>query len=181
MTGVQDFSGFLWRDLPGHLLTPAEADRFGDVLRLSAGGHLRIDLARPDGSALALLAWHAAPPVFDGPEDLNGRRNHDETAFWGAYFDGTLPFPPPEGPFVLLGDANLDPLAGDGRRAAMASLLDHPALQDPAPVSPGALAAAARATRPPPATPPTGPIPTPETCARTTSCPRPIAWCWRRA
>ncbi|WP_161487242.1 endonuclease/exonuclease/phosphatase family protein, partial [Sulfitobacter sp. HI0023] len=33
--------------------------------------------------------------------------------------------------FILLGDANLDPHRGAGRRAAIAALLAHPAMQDP--------------------------------------------------
>ena len=28
---------------------------------------------------------HPTPPVFDGPEDRNGRRNHDEIRFWADY------------------------------------------------------------------------------------------------
>jgi endonuclease/exonuclease/phosphatase family metal-dependent hydrolase len=47
--------------------------------------------------------------------------------------DRALPVPPPEAPFVLLGDGNLDPADGDGLRAGIAALLSHPALQDPAP------------------------------------------------
>ena len=49
---------------------------------------------------------------------------------------------PPDGPFVILGDANLDPLDGDGRGDAMHALLADPHLQDPAPTSSGAFAAA---------------------------------------
>ena len=82
---------------------------------------------------LHLLTWHATPPVFDGPEDRNGRRNHDEAKFWGMLIDGALPMAPPEGPFVLLGDGNLDPADGDGLREGISSLLTHPGLQDPAP------------------------------------------------
>ena len=40
---------------------------------------------------------------------------------------------PPDGPFVLLGDANLDPSDGDGLPAGINALLTSPALQDPAP------------------------------------------------
>ena len=47
--------------------------------------------------------------------------------------DGDLPFPPPESPFILLGQSNLDPRDGQGRRAAMQALLSHKALQDAEP------------------------------------------------
>jgi hypothetical protein len=90
------------------------------------------------------LAWHATPPVFDGPEDRNGRRNHDEAAFWLRYLDGELPTAPSSAPFVLLGDANLDPADGDGTPAALLALLDHPRVIDPRPRSAGGPVAALR-------------------------------------
>lgn len=100
--GARDFSALLWRDLPDAQLpagmTPAEAG----VQRLSTTGHWDVPLRLPDGGTIHLLAWHATPPVFDGAEDRNGRRNHDEAAFWLAYMDGRFEEAPP-GRFVLLG------------------------------------------------------------------------------
>ena len=32
-----------------------------------------------------VLASHPTPPSFDGGEDRNGRRNHDEIRFWADY------------------------------------------------------------------------------------------------
>ena len=80
--------------------------------------------------------------MFDGDEDRNGRRNHDEVRFWAAYLDGALSMKPDNAPFVILGDANLDPLDGDGRSIAMQQLLAHPKVQDTAPKSQGAASAA---------------------------------------
>jgi Endonuclease/Exonuclease/phosphatase family len=128
--GVRDFSTFLWRDLPGSL--SEDAPDLAAVQRLAATGFWDVPLMT-DAGRLHLLAWHATPPVFDGPEDRNGKRNHDEAAFWRLLLDGKLPMSPPEGPFILLGDANLDPADGEGRRTAIAALLAHPALQDAAP------------------------------------------------
>ena len=128
--GVRDFSAFLWPDLPG-TLSP-DAPQLAAVQRLATTGFWDVPLIT-DGGPLHLLAWHATPPVFDGPEDRNGKRNHDEAAFWRLMLDGALPLPAPEGPFVLLGDANLDAADGDGLREGMAALLTHPALQDPQP------------------------------------------------
>ena len=145
---ARDFSAFLWRDLPGALLPEAAGRPFPSeqalaVQRLSTTGHWAVPVALPRGGRLTLLAWHATPPVFDGPEDRNGRRNHDETAFWAALLDGRIAGEaPPEPPFVILGDANLDPADGDGRGEAIRALLSHPALQDPAPSSEGAASAA---------------------------------------
>ncbi len=140
---ARDFSAFLWRDLPGALL-PRKADgspflspEVQAVQRLSSVAHWQVPVRLPGGGRLNLLAFHATAPVFDGPEDRNGRRNHDEVMFWLLLFDGALPFAPPAPPFVILGDANLDPEAGEGRRSAIAALLAHPALQDPRPTSRG--------------------------------------------
>ncbi len=127
-----DLSAFLWRDLPGAVLPPGITPEAAEVQRLSSTGHWIVPLDAPAGP-LALLAFHATPPVFDGPEDRNGRRNHDEAALWLRLLDGTLPQPAPAPPFVLLGTANLDPADGEGRREAIAALLADPRLQDPAP------------------------------------------------
>ena len=48
----------------------------------------------------------------------------------------------PDAAVVVLGDLNLDPEDGDGRREAIRRLLGHPRLQDPRPVSDGGRAAA---------------------------------------
>ena len=128
---VRDLSPLLWRDLPGADLS-ALAPEALPAQRLSSTGHWDVALMLPDGRRLRLLAWHAGPPVFDGPEDRNGRRNADETRLWLRYLAGDLG-PAPERPFVLMGDANLDPLDGDGRHEAMAELLASPAVQDPRP------------------------------------------------
>ncbi|MBL8561040.1 MAG: endonuclease/exonuclease/phosphatase family protein [Gemmobacter sp.] len=128
-----DYTGFLWADLPGHLMpadTPAP-ERAGQ--RLSSVNHWQVPVQLPGGGQLAVLAFAATPPVFDGPEDRNGRRNHDEAAFWLRLMEGALPFPAPRPPLVLMGDANLDSADGDGRPQALRALLSGPALQDPAP------------------------------------------------
>lgn len=136
---AQDYSAFLWRDLPDALIDgTALGPEAAAVQRLSTTGHWAVPVALPGGRPLTVLAWYATPPVFDGPEDRNGRRNHDETAFWSRLLDGALPFDAPPQPFVLAGDANLDPADGDGRRQALAELLADPRLADPRPASPGA-------------------------------------------
>ncbi|WP_267899571.1 endonuclease/exonuclease/phosphatase family protein [Gemmobacter lutimaris] len=128
-----DYTGFLWADLPGALLPPGMGAEERALQRLSSVNHWQVGLDLPDGTKLELLAWAATPPVFDGPEDRNGRRNHDEAAFWLRLLDGALPLDPPQAPFVLLGDANLDTQDGDGRPEALRALLSDPRLQDPAP------------------------------------------------
>ncbi|MCX7558420.1 endonuclease/exonuclease/phosphatase family protein [Sulfitobacter sp. F26204] len=137
---VQDHSEMLWQNLP-HALSP-ETDglpypsaKARAVQRLSSHGHWVIPIDHPTLGPVTILAYHAAPPVFDGPEDRNGKRNHDETAFWSHYLDGAFG-PSPEARFILMGGANLDPDRGEGRSIAMRNLLNDPRLQDPLPGQP---------------------------------------------
>ena len=137
---LRDLSGLLWRDLPGAVLPELDGASFFDdavldVQRLSTTGHWIVPVELP-GGPLHLLAFSATPPVFDGPEDRNGLRNRDELRLWGQVLDGSFGAPPAD--FVVLGNANLDPLAGDGHRAAMADFLARPDLQDPLPGQPTA-------------------------------------------
>ncbi|MFC7702778.1 endonuclease/exonuclease/phosphatase family protein [Plastorhodobacter daqingensis] len=136
---VRDFSGFLWRDLPGALLPQVDGAPFPSAAvfeeqRLASVAAWEVAVLAPTGR-LGLLAFHAGPPVFGGPHDRNLRRNHDEVSFWRALLDGELPLAPPEPPFVLLGGANLDPERGDGMGQAIRALLAHPQLHDPLPGS----------------------------------------------
>ena len=150
---VRDFSAFLWRDLPGARLPqqagqPFPSAQVFDVQRLSTTAHWEVPLILPDGGVLRVLGWYASPPVFGGREGRNRLRNHDETMFWVYLLDGVLGMAPPQEPFVLMGDSNLDPYDGDGIHDAMRRLLAHPAVQDPAPRSAGALAAHVAGDRP---------------------------------
>ncbi|MFN4100969.1 MAG: endonuclease/exonuclease/phosphatase family protein [Pararhodobacter sp.] len=133
---LTDHSTFLWRDLPEARFPRVDGRPFPseDVFalqRLPSKGHWELALDTPQGP-LTLLAWHAGPPAFGGPHQRNHWRNADETAFWRWRLDSA----PPQGPFVLLGNSNLDPEAGNGERAEMTALLAHPLLQDPAPETP---------------------------------------------
>ena len=137
---LRDFSALRWVDLPGAIPPKVDGTPFPsaaalDIQRLSSRGHWVVPIEVPHFGRIDLLTFHAAPPVFDGPEDRNGRRNHDEIRFWNLLLDGEFG-PPPHERFVLLGDANLDPHRGAGRRAAIGALLVHPALQDPMPDTP---------------------------------------------
>jgi hypothetical protein len=129
---IRDFSAYLWADLPASL-SPDSDPALRRIQRLSSGGHYEVPLRLPGGEELRLLLFYASPPGFDGPEDRNGRRNHDEAAFWLHLLAGDLPFAPPDAPFVLMGQASLDPVDGGGNSAALRQLLAHPLLTDPAP------------------------------------------------
>ncbi|MGB3148059.1 MAG: endonuclease/exonuclease/phosphatase family protein [Paracoccaceae bacterium] len=140
--GARDMSALLWRDLPQGRLADARLPEGAEaVLRLSTTGHWDVPVTLGDGQVLHLLAWSGAPPAFP-PLSTSIARNHDETAFWLRYLDGDLPWPAPETPFVILGDANSDIADGGGDPVAMAALLSDPRLTDPLPTSPGGLMAA---------------------------------------
>lgn len=143
---VQDFSALRWVDFPQAMLPQRDGKPFPSpeaqaVQRLSTTAHWVVPIA-VEGGSLNLMAFHATPPVFDGDEDRNGLRNHDEVRFWATYLDGSLQSSPDGAPFVILGDANLDPSDGDGRSDAMVQLLAHPRVQDVTPISQGAAVAA---------------------------------------
>lgn len=154
VAAARDFSTLLWKDLPDARLPyrsdgslfPSE-DAF-DVIRLSSKGHWDVPIDTPHGR-IHLLASHPTPPVFDGPQDFNGKRNADEITFWIKYIDGVefedkagLRAALPSHPFVVAGDLNADPNDGDGIRQAITDLLGHRAVQDPKPSSKGGTDAA---------------------------------------
>jgi hypothetical protein len=143
--GIRTFQHFLWKDMPGALLpddpdTPAPADWYSpeelDVFRLSSKSHwdLPVDLG---AKTVHFLVSHPTPPVFDGPEDRNGTRNHDEIRFWADYLlpsrsgyivddEGNRGGLPPGSLFVIAGDQNSDPLDGDSIPGSAQLLLEHP-------------------------------------------------------
>nr|WP_201154931.1 endonuclease/exonuclease/phosphatase family protein [Rhodothalassium salexigens] len=161
---VRTFQHFRWADMPGAKLpddpaTEAPGDWYGpEVLRdfpLSSKSHWDVPLRLEDGRALHLLASHPTPPGFDGPEDRNGRRNHDEIRLWADYVtpgaadylydnQGGRGGLDDRAAFVIAGDLNADPDDG-AATAAIAQLLDHPRIEtQPEPASDGAVAAARR-------------------------------------
>src|SRR5262249_14666285 len=90
VANVRTFQKFLWKDMPGALLpdnpsTPEPADWYSPdelaVFRLSSKSHWDVPITI-DHHVVHFLVSHPTPPVFDGPEDRNGLRNHDEIRFW---------------------------------------------------------------------------------------------------
>jgi hypothetical protein len=142
---VRTFQRFLWRDMPGALLpddpaTPAPADWYSPaelaVLRLSSKSHWDVPVL-VGGKVIHTLVSHPTPPVFDGPEDRNGTRNHDEIRLWADYVlpsrggylyddQGHQGGLEAGARFVILGDQNADPLDGDSVAGAAQQLLDNP-------------------------------------------------------
>jgi hypothetical protein len=160
---VRTFQNFLWKDMPGALLPDNPvSDTPGDwystdelaVLPLSSKSHWDLPVSI-GGKTVHVLASHPTPPVFDGPEDRNGRRNSDEIRFWSDYVTGgadasyvyddkgTAGGLKRGERFVIMGDQNSDPLDGDSISGSVDQLLNNKLIQDPKPSSAGATEASA--------------------------------------
>ena len=145
---VRSFQMFRWSQMPNarrpKLIdkgTGAEkffySDEVWGKLRLSSKSHwdVPIDVG---GMTLHVIASHPTPPVFDGPEDRNGCRNHDEIRLIRDYVSGTsegnyiVDDQGKIGPlsadarFVILGDLNSDPIDGSGISMGIIDLLNSP-------------------------------------------------------
>jgi len=155
---IRTFQRFPWAALPGADRpvnpdgSPYHTDQVWRALRLSSVGHWVVPIVLPGGERLHVIAAHPTPPVFDGPEDLNGRRNGDEIRLILGLIEGAGWLEDDAGMrgglargayFVVAGDMNADPYDGAARRGAIKALVDHPAIPDPAPESDGAAEAAA--------------------------------------
>ncbi|WP_104167403.1 endonuclease/exonuclease/phosphatase family protein [Arthrobacter sp. SX1312] len=160
---VRTFQDFLWKDMPGALLPDNPVtDTPGDwysaselaVLPLSSKSHWDVPVS-VGGKTVHVLASHPTPPVFDGVEDRNGRRNSDEIRFWSDYVTGgsgasyiyddagTSGGLQRGERFVVMGDQNSDPLDGDSLDGSIGQLLGNKLVQDPLPSSSGATEASA--------------------------------------
>jgi hypothetical protein len=135
--GVRTFQLFRWTDMPGNLIPqPFYSPDEVEILRLSSKSHWDLPI-RIEGKTVHFLVSHPTPPVFDGPEDRNGRRNFDEIRFWADYITpgrggyiyddaGRRGGLKPGELFVIAGDQNSDPLDGDSIPGAIQQLIEHP-------------------------------------------------------
>ena len=153
---IRTFQNFLWQDMPNNLMPVDEAGepwysaKATQAMRLSSKSHwdIPVDVC---GAPLHVLASHPTPPVFDGPEDRNGRRNFDEIRFWRDYIqadkqsyhyddNGVKGGIAADVPFAILGDLNASSVEGDAYPGAMAKLLEHKKINNyQAPTSLGGL------------------------------------------
>jgi len=161
---VRTFQYFLWKDMPNALLpdnknTKEKADYYSDtardVFRLSSKSHWDIPILI-DHKRVHVLAAHPTPPVFDGEEDRNGARNHDEIRFWADYIKtgkasayiyddkGHRGGLHANTPFVIMGDYNADMGDGDSTKNAIGQLTQHPQINTT--LTPGSFGALADAS-----------------------------------
>ena len=152
LDSVRTFRRLPWRALPGALrpADPATGEAWYGAeawaaLRLSSKSHWDVPVRLPSGAVVHILASHPTPPAFDGDEQRNVKRNHDEIRFWRDYLDGA-PYVvddssragglPGDAAFVLVGDLNADPDAGNATGDPIRThLFTHPRVQATAPTS----------------------------------------------
>lgn len=141
---IRTFQHFLWKDMPNNLMSNIQDEQgqawyshqAQQVLRLSSKSHWDVPIL-VNGETVHILASHPTPPVFDGPENRNGKRNHDEVRFWNDYLNvakasyiyddngqyGGLHQP---SRFVILGDLNSSVDNGDSLKEAISDLVNSP-------------------------------------------------------
>jgi endonuclease/exonuclease/phosphatase family metal-dependent hydrolase len=139
--GIRTFQRFLWVDMPGALqpINPENGKPFyneweWENLRLSSKSHWDIPI-NVNGKTVRVLASHPTPPVFDGEEDRNGKRNHDEIRFWLDYITpkkgdfiyddrGVYGGLEEGASFVILGDQNASPDRKNDTKSVITELLE---------------------------------------------------------
>lgn len=159
---IRTFQKLRWATMPGAMqpINPVSKRPWYSAtawpqMRLSSKSHWDVPI-NVNGTVFHLLAAHPTPPVFDGPEDRNGKRNYDEIRLWREYLNnaadnrwlcddrdvcGGLAG---DRAFVIVGDYNADPIDGDGVPGAINQVLRHPrANPEAAPRSLGAIGLAA--------------------------------------
>jgi endonuclease/exonuclease/phosphatase family metal-dependent hydrolase len=157
---ARTFQKLLWKTMPKNLMPDGQQGRPAwyspeeiAILRLSSKSHWDVPVKIGD-QVVHVLASHPTPPVFDGPEDANGRRNFDEIRLWADYLTGGATAEyivddrgrrgglPRNALFVIVGDLNADPVKDKPAydQLPIAQLLRHPRVQDPVPKSDGAAA-----------------------------------------
>ncbi|MEM7261636.1 MAG: endonuclease/exonuclease/phosphatase family protein [Planctomycetota bacterium] len=140
----RSFRKLRWSDYPGHHIGDALSDEAREHMRLSSKSHWVVPV-QVGSARIELFVSHPTPPVFDGPEDRNGRRNFDEVGFWAKFLSGER-FPSDQGdpvrwsgaPFIVVGDLNARPDTQESHydgRTAIAQLLEHPQVQPIEPTS----------------------------------------------
>jgi Endonuclease/Exonuclease/phosphatase family. len=134
-TAICTWQHFAWHQLPHHQI-PSDyyTEAAKKKLRLASKNLVSVPISIGD-QQIRLVACHPTPPVFDGPEKRNWRRNSDEihqliglldNADWLVDDKGVHGGLSSEIPFVVIGDLNADPSYGDGDKQAIGALLNHP-------------------------------------------------------
>lgn len=138
---IRTLQYFKWKDMPGAQApispatkTPWYNEEEWANFRLSSKSHWDIPV-NVNGKTVHVLAMHPTPPTFDGDEDRNGKRNHDEIRLMADYLtpgnnayiyddNGVKGGMSKATRFVLVGDFNAADM-GDKHRPDVIEQLTH--------------------------------------------------------
>lgn len=131
---IRSWQQLLWQDMPGHCMPEGYySEQAAGVLRLSSKNHVLIPI-EVEQQVINLLCCHPTPPVFDGEERRNARRNHDELRLITDIINHAGYLVDDQGQqgglsdkdkFVVMGDLNADLIDGDGIKKSIRDLLYH--------------------------------------------------------
>ncbi|CAM5189883.1 endonuclease [Alishewanella longhuensis] len=147
---VRTFQQFKWRDMPDFMPTrkadgsPWYSKDAWAEMPLSSKSHwdIPVDI---NGKTVHILASHPTPPVFDGEENRNGIRNHDEIRLWADYLtpqkaayiyddNGEKGGLAENARFIMLGDQNASAdNEGNALNSGIAMLYNHPRINNSMP------------------------------------------------
>lgn len=151
---IRTLQTFKYKDMPNAQMPihPSTGENWyneqeWDILRLSSKSFWDIPV-RVNDKVIHMLASHPTPPVFDGEEDRNGKRNHDEIRLITDYINnesylyddnGNKGGLEAQSRFVILGDLNAAPEGDKKRPNTTDQILKHPLINATyAPFSEGA-------------------------------------------
>lgn len=147
-TDIRTFQTFMWQHMPNAQkpITPASdanekpkpwySDDEWQAFRLSSKSHWDIPV-NVNGNIIHILAMHPTPPNFDGEEDRNGTRNHDEIRLMADYLNpergayiyddtGQKQSLKENDRFVLVGDFNAADIGDKHRPDVIEQLTESP-------------------------------------------------------
>jgi len=137
---IRSLQTFLWKNMPDALQptnedgSPWYSAEEWEHLRLPSKSQWDIPVETATG-VVHIIAAHPTPPTFDGAEDRNGKRNHDEIRLINDYLSNAPYLIDDNGikgglsassRFVVMGDLNSSPDEGDSIKGAIRNLLAHP-------------------------------------------------------
>ncbi|WP_420935366.1 endonuclease/exonuclease/phosphatase family protein [Alteromonas sp. A081] len=146
---IRTFQRFKWHHMP-HPQKPFMQDGLEETpnarpwynekewaaLRLSSKSHWDVPVL-VNGETIHILAMHPTPPTFDGAEDRNGKRNHDEIRFMADYLSpdkGAYIYDDnndkqslyADANFVVMGDFNAADKGDKYRAGVIEQLIENP-------------------------------------------------------
>ena len=136
---VKTLQGFRWKDMPKALKplnedgSPWYSSEEWNALRLSSKSFWDVPITTEHG-VVNVIASHPTPPTFDGSEDRNGRRNHDEIRLISDYLadaeyivddNGQQGGLASDSRFVVMGDLNSSANEGDSIKSGIIGLMKH--------------------------------------------------------